>query len=271
MGILNVTPDSFSDGAVNIDPEMAVAHALDMLANGADIIDVGGESTRPGAVDISADEEISRVIPVINRLRDKNQDCVISIDTRRSETASEAVMAGVDIINDISALSYSSDMSKIAAETGAGVVLMHMRGCPENMQSPNHLKYDNLLEEIFRFLKGAAKKAVSSGIKKDRVILDPGIGFSKDVSQNLEIVANIDCFKTLGFPLLAGPSRKSFIGKLLGIEQPEARGWGTAGVSAYMALNGLDILRVHDVKEIGQVLKVISCCMASRHREGKLS
>ena len=268
MGILNVTPDSFCDGAKYIDPKKAVAHALEMLECGADIVDIGGESTRPGAEEISADEEIARVIPVINRIRDENQKSVISVDTRRSETASEALMAGADIVNDISAFSYSAKMPETIAQYDAGVVLMHMKGTPANMQSPENLKYGNLLEEISSFLKCAADKALAAGIKKDRIILDPGIGFSKDVSQNLEIAANMDFFKDLGFSLLAGPSRKTFIGRLLGIENPGGREWGTAGVAAYMAFNGLDILRVHDVKGIYQTLKMISSCKASRHGKG---
>lgn len=272
MGILNVTPDSFSDGSKYIDPEKAVAHAVEMLVAGADIIDIGGESTRPGSSGISADEEITRVVPVINMIRELDQSCVISVDTRRAETASEALMAGADIINDISAFSYSEGMPEVVAQFDAGVVLMHMRGTPENMQSVENLRYGDLLGEITSSLKMASDKALAAGIKQDHIILDPGIGFSKDVEQNLEIAANLDFFKDMGYALLAGPSRKTFIGKLLGLENPEDRKWGTAGVSAYMACCGLDILRVHDVMEMSHVLKMISCCRnKSLHGKGDLS
>jgi len=260
MGILNVTPDSFSDGAKYIEPEKAVARTLEMLGAGADIIDIGGESTRPGSAEISADEEISRVVPVINRIREENQSCVISVDTRRAVTAAESLMAGADIINDISAFSCSEGMAETVAQYDAGVVLMHMRGTPENMQSPENLNYADLLGEIASFLKSAADKALAAGIKKDHIILDPGIGFAKDVPQNLEIAANMDFFRDMGYALLAGPSRKTFIGKILGIENPEERKWGTAGIAAYMALNGLDILRVHDVMEMRHVIKMAGCC-----------
>lgn len=271
MGILNVTPDSFSDGSKYIEPEKAVSRALEMLGDGADIIDIGGESTRPGSAEISADEEISRVVPVINMVREADQNCVISVDTRRAETAEEALMAGADIINDISAFAYSPGMPEVVAKYDAGVVLMHMRGTPENMQSQENLKYSDMLGEIASALKSAADKALAAGTEKDRIILDPGIGFSKDVSQNLEIIANMDFFKDMGYALLAGPSRKTFIGSLLGIEKPEERKWGTAGVAAYVVLNGLDIIRVHDVKEMRQMITMLDHCRKARHGKGDLS
>lgn len=261
MGILNVTPDSFSDGGRYSLEENAFRHALQMLADGADIIDIGGESTRPGSPEVSVSDEIRRIIPTVIRLKKERPDCVISIDTRKPDVAEEALSSGGDIINDVSGLQYSKRTAEIAAKYKAGLILMHMRGTPQNMQSAENLEYSNLITDICDFLKDAANTAIAKGVKPESVVLDPGIGFSKNLAQNLEITANIGRIKELGFPVLAGPSRKSFIGTLLAETVPEKRGWGTAGAAAWLALRKTDIIRVHDVKEIRQVLTVFEKCM----------
>jgi dihydropteroate synthase len=215
MGIVNVTPDSFSDGGQFFDPKKAVAHALQLVDEGADIIDIGGESTRPGAHRVNADEELSRVMPVIEALAAKS-DVPISIDTNKSEVATKALGAGAVIVNDISALSFDEKIAKVAAECGAYLILMHMRGTPADMQSDT--KYNDIIGDIRSYLAAAADKAVGNGIAKDRIIVDPGIGFGKSVDGNLIILKNLHRFLDLGYPLMVGVSRKSFIGKELKIE-----------------------------------------------------
>lgn len=267
MGVLNVTPDSFSDGGCFSNTETAVACALKMLDNGAEIIDIGGESTRPGAEEISPSEELQRVVPVIQTLRKKAPKCIISIDTRKSEVALRAIEAGADIINDISGLQYSKDMAKVAAETNAGLIIMHMRGTPQSMQSSENLEYGDIVEEVKGFLLEATKKAIAAGVAKTNIMLDPGIGFSKNTKQNLEILGNIGSFKELGFPILVGASRKSFIGEVLNEKNPKDRIWGTAGVMAWLSLNNTEIIRVHDIKEMHQVIQLFNECK-SYQKEG---
>lgn len=260
MGILNVTPDSFSDGGKYVQCGKAVEHALKMLDDGADVIDVGGESTRPSSAEISVETEIRRIVPVITELRKARPDIIISADTRKSRVAEVSLDAGADIVNDISGLQFSHDMAEMAAEKGAGLIIMHMRGIPANMQDSENLIYRDLIGEVGGFLKNAAEKAVTAGVKRESIILDPGLGFSKSTEQNIEICGKIDRIAELGFPVLAGHSRKSFIGKMLNEENPEKRIWGSAGITAWLAMKGVNIVRVHDVKETFQLLKTLETC-----------
>jgi dihydropteroate synthase len=260
MGILNVTPDSFSDGGKYNCLEPALKYGLEMLADGADIIDVGGESTRPGAEDLSPERELGRILPVIESLRKEAPDCIISVDTRKSEVAKAAVEAGADIINDVSGLQYSEEMAEAAVETGAGLILMHMRGTPESMQNEENLRYDDLIKDIKGFLSEIGLKAEKNGVNRESIMVDPGIGFSKTVEQNLEIIGKIREFEDLPYPLLVGPSRKSFIGKVLGEEDPGERKWGTAGVLGWLAMEEVDLVRVHDIKATKQVIKMFCAC-----------
>lgn len=255
MGILNVTPDSFSDGSRYIEPQQAVDHAFEMCEAGAEIIDIGGESTRPGAPDISAEEEIKRVIPVLTRIKSLNPEIVISIDTTKSQVANAALKEGADIINDISGLQYDPEIAKLAAEHNAGLILMHLRGTPATMNSLRN--YDDLICEIRNFLENAAAKAITNGLSRENIMLDPGIGFAKDSAQNMEIMKEIESFTSLGYPLLVGPSRKSFIGEILNASDPQKRIWGTAGAVAWLAMKKIPFIRVHDVKEMQDVIKVI--------------
>ena len=258
MGILNVTPDSFSDGGRFIDPRQAVDHAVQMHEAGAQIIDIGGESTRPGAPEIPSREEIGRVIPVIVKLKSAYPEMVISIDTTKAEVAEAALKEGVDIINDISGLQFDAQLANLAAEYNAGLVLMHMRGTPANMKEM--CDYHDLIGEIKQFLKAAADQAVACGVSKENIMIDPGIGFAKNHQQNIEIIKHITAFNELEFPLLAGPSRKSFLGKILSESEPERRLFGTAAVIAYLALKKVAFLRVHDVRQMQDVVQVIQAC-----------
>lgn len=260
MGILNVTPDSFSDGGRFIDSDLAVSHALSMLDEGAAIIDVGGESTRPGSTPISSAEETDRVAPVIEKIKKRRPDCVISIDTTKPEVASAALKNGADLINDISGLKMAPELANVASEHKAGLIISHMRGTPQTMQNPENLVYDNLLEDISRFLEKAARRAIEAGVDSNAIILDPGIGFSKDKDQNLKIINEISTFHKLGFPLLVGPSRKSFIGLTLDIEDPKERDWGTLGTCFWLHSQGVQILRVHHIKGVSQAFKMFEEC-----------
>jgi dihydropteroate synthase len=244
MGILNVTPDSFSDGGKFVDPEKAVARGLQMIAEGADIIDVGGESTRPGSRPVPAKEEIRRTIPIIAELK-KQPRCLISIDTRNAETARAAIVAGADIINDISALA-DPGMAAVAAETGAGVILMHMLGMPETMQNDPH--YNEVVSEVRNFLEERMAFAVARGVALEQIALDPGIGFGKMDEHNLALLNGIPALAAAGRPVLIGASRKGFIGRLTG-RGPEERLAGSLAAAAFSILRGAHILRVHDVKE----------------------
>lgn len=252
MGILNVTPDSFSDGGLFYDKEKAVSHALEMAGQGADIIDIGGESTRPGADEISIDQEIDRVVPVIEALRNQS-DIIISIDTYKSKTARYALEAGADIINDISGLNFDPEMSEVAAKYDTPVIIMHIKGTPKNMQNNPH--YNNLIDEIKGYLKNSIKKAVEAGINRQKIIIDPGIGFGKSVKDNYIILNRLNEFLDIDCPVLMGVSRKSFIGKLLDLSENE-RIMGTAAAVAVSVVNGADIVRVHDVAEMAEVVRV---------------
>ncbi|MGI0482691.1 dihydropteroate synthase [Geminocystis sp. CENA526] len=253
MGILNVTPDSFSDGGKFNHRETALKQALMMIDRGADIIDIGGQSTRPGAQQITLDEELERVIPIICELR-KISDTPISIDTTRATVAQQAIEHGADIVNDISSGTFDRSMLAEVAKLQVPIILMHIKGTPETMQ--NLTDYQDLIGEIKLFFQERIAEAIKLGIKKEHIILDPGIGFAKTYEQNLEILRNISEIKTLGFPVLIGTSRKSFIGKILNKENPLERIWGTAATCSYAITQGANILRVHDVEQMYDVIRV---------------
>ena len=246
MGILNVTPDSFSDGGRFLSPDAAVERALAMEKEGADIIDVGGESARPGADPVPVEEELRRVLPVLERLRGKLR-IPISIDTTKAEVAEAALRAGASIVNDISALRFDPAMAPLVAKFGAGLVLMHMLGTPKTMQQAPH--YEDVVTEVRDFLAERAQYAQSQGIPREAIAVDPGIGFGKTVEHNLELLRRLPELVELGFPVLVGPSRKSFIGAILGLGVEE-RLEGTLAACAVAVVRGADILRVHDVKEV---------------------
>jgi len=255
MGVLNVTPDSFSNGGHFLAFPDAVEHALRMEQEEADIIDIGGESTRPGAEPVSAEEEMDRVIPVIQKLREQT-DIPISIDTYKAVTAEAALEAGADMVNDISALRSDPEMAELIATKKVPLALMHMLGTPRDMQkSP---RYDNCVEEIAQFFKERVDFCIKNGIDKSKLILDPGIGFGKRLCDNLEILSGLRSFKQFAFPLLVGVSRKSFIGMLHPVDSPSDRRLGGSLAAAVAAvINGADIVRVHDVAETVEALKVI--------------
>ena len=257
MGVLNVTPDSFSDGGDYYTIESALAQAENMVKSGVDIIDIGGQSTRPGAAEISSSEEIDRVIPVVQILRQKAESfgsVPISVDTTRAQVASSAVEAGADIINDISGATFDSEMLSTVAHLKVPIILMHIRGTPQTMQKLTD--YQDLIGEIREFLESRIAAAVAAGIDKSHIILDPGIGFAKNYSQNLEILQQLAKFRGLDCPILVGVSRKSFIGHILNQPLAKQRIWGTAAACTGAIANSADILRVHDVREMHDVCLV---------------
>ena len=264
MGILNATPDSFSDGGNSFSLEQGVKNGFEMLDQGADIIDIGGESTRPGADFISIDEECQRVVPLIKQLKSGRPDSIISIDTRKSDVAREAIAAGADIVNDVSGLQFSDDMIDVVAENGVGLMAMHMRGTPEAMQNPENLCYDNVVDDVMIAFEAIIKRVVDAKIPKEFLVLDPGIGFSKTYDQNIELIHGTSRLKSLGFPLLYGISRKSFIGQALNEENPNERLYGTLGATAQLATMGVDFIRVHDVKATQQMLTMFNICGGDR-------
>lgn len=253
MGVLNVTPDSFSDGGMYFTPDNAVTHAMEMIEAGADIIDVGGESTRPkgayggGAVHVSADEERRRVIPVIERIA-RMTDVVISVDTTKSSVARDALNAGASVVNDISGLKFDPAIAAVTAQRNAVLVVMHIQGTPETMQLNPH--YDDVVAEVKLELKDSIERAQASGVKQ--IIIDPGIGFGKNLGHNLSLLKHLSEFHDLGCPILVGTSRKGFIGNLLDVP-PDQRLEGTAASVAVAITNGANIVRVHDVKEMKRV------------------
>ncbi len=254
VGILNLTPDSFSDGGNFIEESKALEHGIKLLDDGADILDIGAESSRPGAESVGIKEEKKRIIPVLRKLKKLRPESVISIDSTKPEVAEAAVTEGAEIINCIYAM-RDPRIAEIAARSEAGLVLMHMRGTPETMQ--RDLEYTDLMSEIRGFLLEAAASAVKKGVTEDRLIIDPGIGFSKDTAQNIEIVSRINALMNTGYPVLAGHSRKSFIGDILGGIPPEQRAWGTAAVTAKFIIDGVDFIRVHDVRAACHLRSVI--------------
>lgn len=254
MGILNATDDSFFPGSRVPNVDNAVNRAMEMIEDGADILDIGGESTRPGSDPVTVEEEIERVVPVIKGIREKNKDILISIDTYRSQTAEEAIKAGADIINDISAMTFDENMADIALKYNVPIILMHIKGTPKNMQKNPH--YDDVVEEVKDFLEERINFALKKGIKKDRLILDLGIGFGKNFDHNMELIKEIDEFLVFDLPLLLAVSRKSSIGEALGGVPVEQRLEGTIAVSCYAALKDVDIIRVHDVLENSRAIKM---------------
>jgi dihydropteroate synthase len=257
MGILNVTPDSFSDGGRFLKIEDAIRRGIKMAEEGADIIDVGGESTRPRSDPIGIEEELSRVIPVIKGLS-KEINVPISIDTYKSEVAKKALDAGAEMINDISALRFDPKMKEVVDEYQVPIVLMHIKGTPKNMQV--HPYYDDVIKEIIEYLKESIQLAKDAGIKEENIIIDPGIGFGKRLEDNLNILKNLKKFSILNCPLLIGPSRKSFIGKILDLPVEE-RLEGSLAALAVAIMNGANIVRVHDVKESKRVAGIVDAIL----------
>ena len=256
MGILNVTPDSFSDGGLNTNKDTAVSSALRMVDEGAHIIDVGGESSRPGSDSVSEEEELKRVIPVIEELSKKGIQ--VSVDTTKSKVAEKAIEAGAEIVNDISALTFDSEMAEVVSRTGAGVVLMHMRGNPKTMQAGDLDKaYADVVGEVKSYLKDRIDFAQSKGIKKEKIAIDPGIGFGKSVEGNLRLIKELKSFCDLGVPVLLGASRKSFIGAVTGLDVGD-RVAPSVAVALIGVMNGASIVRVHDVRETVGALKVLN-------------
>jgi dihydropteroate synthase len=264
MGILNVTPDSFYDGGSSYGLDKAIKRANELYEAGADIIDIGGESTRPGADMVSLSEEMDRVCPVIEAIAGR-MDIPISVDTYKSEVAEEALKLGARIVNDISGLTFDDNMAKVAAKYSSYVVIMHIKGTPKNMQV--NPVYENMLEEIYTFLEKSKEKALNSGVGKDKIIIDPGIGFGKSFEDNYRILNNIGYFKRMGYPLLIGLSRKSLIGKLY--EKDCDRLFATIALNSLSALNGADIVRVHDVREHCLALKSVEMLKGTRAADGR--
>jgi len=253
MGVLNVTPDSFSDGGLYLDKQLAIERAFEMVEEGADIIDIGGESTRPFSDPTSLEEELRRVIPVIEAIAPKIP-IPISIDTYKARVAYEALQAGAKIVNDISGLRFDPELAKVISESGAGLILMHIKGTPKTMQLDP--QYDDVIVEIKAYLKESIDKAESEGVHPDSIVIDPGIGFGKRLNHNLEIFRRLKELEELGKPILVGPSRKSFIGEILGVPVSD-RLYGTLGAVAYCVLKGVHIVRVHDVRATRHVVDVI--------------
>lgn len=253
MGVLNVTPDSFSDGGRFLDPAAAVALAQRMVAEGADLLDIGGESTRPGSQAVSGEEQLRRILPVIGGMRRAGVSLPLSIDTRLSRVAEAAVAAGVDIVNDISAARHDPAMPASLARLGVPFIIMHMQGTPETMQQTPC--YANVVAEVLAFFEARADVLSAAGVDTTLMIVDPGIGFGKTLEHNLALLRAAPQFAAR-WPLLIGPSRKRFIGEILNEPDPRRRRMGTAAVVAHGALSGVDMVRVHDVKEMGQVVEV---------------
>ena len=265
MGVLNVTPDSFSDGGDYFTTDQAVGRALEMITEGADIIDVGPESTRPGSRPVSPDAQLARAIPVIEAVREANPMITISIDTRLAPVAQASLEAGADMINDISALGDDPGMAEVVARSGALVCLMHRKGRPIDMQRGGGPDYDDVIGEIGTFLRERMEVAVAQGIDESRIIFDPGIGFGKRVEHNLLILKHLARFVALGRPVLVGASRKSFIGKVLGREDPKQREAGSLAGAVIAALAGAAILRVHDVRPTVEALRLCTAVRKGRY------
>ncbi len=260
MGIVNVTPDSFSDGGRLDSTGSAARYALKLAADGADVIDVGGESTRPGAEAVSETEEIERTVPVIRAVR-KETDVPVSIDTTRASVAEAAIEAGANIVNDVSAMTLDARMAEVAAGAGAGVVLMHMQGTPRNMQDDP--RYDDVTGEVSDFLDDVASRAEDAGVERESIILDPGIGFGKNLAHNVELMSRVGVLKSLGYPVLVGPSRKMWLGMMLGRDVSE-RLAGTIAAVAALVMRGVSILRVHDVACASDAVSVARSILEGR-------
>ena len=247
MGILNVTPDSFSDGGLFDTVELATAQAQALAAAGMDILDIGGQSTRPQAGELGLDAELSRVIPVIESVR-RVSEIPISIDTTKAAVAEAAVLAGANVVNDVSGATYDPDMLSVVARLNVPIVLMHLRGTPQTMQQLT--TYDSLIETLLTFLQERVAAACAAGVDRSQIMVDPGLGFAKTGAQNIEILRQLDRFRDLDCPLLVGPSRKSFIGQILNQSDPKARVWGTTAACCAAIAGGADLIRVHDASMI---------------------
>jgi dihydropteroate synthase len=254
MGILNVTPDSFSNDGEHFNHDVAIQHALNMIEEGADIIDVGGESTRPGASRVTTDKQIERVAPVIKAIHLAHPGIPVSIDTTSSKVAEAAFSAGASIINDVSAGREDSKLISFAAETGSTLILMHMQGQPENMQDSPH--YKNVVEEIRGFLLAQAAMAESMGVEKEQILIDPGIGFGKTRQNNLDLIANLNALVETGYAVLLGASRKRFMGSICDIEKYSELVGATCSTTTFAVLAGVKVVRVHDIKENRQAIDV---------------
>jgi dihydropteroate synthase len=261
MGVLNVTPDSFSDGGRFADARTAIEHATGMAADGAHIIDVGGESTRPGAQRVAPEEQLRRILPVIDAIRGRI-GALVSVDTTRAAVARAAIDHGASLINDISAGTDDPDMLPLAARTGAALILMHMRGQPATMQAAP--VYSDVCREVADYLQARRRAAVEAGVSERRILLDPGIGFGKTVDHNLALLAGLRNLAALGPPIVIGTSRKSFIGRLTGEDEPGRRLAGTAATVAWSVANGAAIVRVHDVESMAKVVRVIQAILRGR-------
>ena len=261
MGIVNVTPDSFSDGGMFEDVDAAVKHGLQLLEEGADVLDIGGESTRPGSDPVDEDEERARVLPVLEGLRREAPEALLSVDTRKATVARDALAAGADVVNDISA-GTDPEMFGVVASTKAGMVLMHMRGEPQTMQADPH--YEDVVTEVRGFLAERFEVAVAAGIGRDRLCIDPGIGFGKNLEHNLALLRSIGSFRELGVPVLVGVSRKRFIGELSGAEDPASRLEGSVAAAVWCASQGVEMVRVHDVGPTVRALRVVDAIARER-------
>jgi dihydropteroate synthase len=267
MGVVNVTPDSFSDGGQFLDPERAIGHGLRLLEEGADILDIGGESTRPGATPLSAEDELTRVLPVIAGLRQAAADCLLSIDTYKAEVARRAVEAGADIVNDVSGLRWDRGMALTLASIQCGAILMHTRGRPDEWRSLP--KLEDPLAVVLAELRQSAETALAANISRDRIVLDPGFGFGKRYDENFPLLGQFECLQALGFPLLSGPSRKSFLGRTAGSRlgmpelPPEQRLAGTLAAVTASVLKGAHIVRVHDVRPAVEAVAIADAILRS--------
>ena len=261
MGVVNVTPDSFSDGGRYLDATAAIEHGLELEAQGAAILDVGGESTRPGAPPVSEDEELRRVMPVIEGLIERGRGARISIDTYKSRVAASALAAGATMVNDVTAMRGDPDMARVIASTGALCCLMHMLGDPRTMQDDPH--YDDVVNDIKVFLEQRLKFATRAGIARERIVVDPGIGFGKTVAHNLELLRRLSEFRDLGRPLMIGTSRKSFLGRLTGRDSPDDRLAATIATNVIAYERGARVFRVHDVAPVRDALTVTAATVSA--------
>jgi dihydropteroate synthase len=262
MGVVNVTPDSFSDGGLFLDPEAAIAHGRELAAQGADILDVGGESTRPGAEAVSAEEERARIEPVVAGLaRERGAAAPVSIDTSKTPVAVAALDAGAEIVNDVTAFRGDPELAGLCADRGCGVILMHMLGSPRTMQ--DNPTYDDVVDDVKAFLAERVEAAVAAGVDEERIWVDPGIGFGKTLEHNLELLRRLDELHELGRPIVVGTSRKSFIGKLTGREVDDRLG-GTIASNVLAIIGGADVVRGHDALELRQAIDVAEAIVGRR-------
>jgi dihydropteroate synthase len=264
VGILNVTPDSFSDGGDFLDPEAAAEHAVAMLDEGAEILDLGGESSRPGSDPVSQEVEIRRVVPVLERILSVRPDAVISVDTYRTGTATAALEAGARLINDVTALRGDPGMASVVKEAACPVILMHMQGEPKTMQKEPY--YEDAVREVRGFLTERADYAVAAGIRPENVFVDPGIGFGKNLEHNLTLLRNLEAFVDLGFPVLVGASRKAFIGSITGVQEAKERIFGTVATTVLAYEKGATFFRVHDVRANREALAVAEAVLHTSRR-----